>query len=286
MEQNKDRVVAMLLAFFLGGFGAHQFYLGRVGRGVLYFFFFWTAIPFFVAFVDFLMLAFMEKKKFDYKYNPHLFNRGQRQQPMRDSWNMNAARPATGPSYRQTATRKERKLNKYEKITQKVNNLRSEILEKIKTSDEYHSDIIEDIKPLVDKYIAQVSELIARDKKLESVLRNNPPEKINDAILELNQKLGETRNLMLQNEYKKAIEKHQKHKQTLKEFIEQREMINLRLDSTVMSLNEIKFDLIKMENLAADDQREKFFELFDEKSNDLSNYLEILKETYDESAWE
>jgi TM2 domain-containing membrane protein YozV len=30
----KSRLVALLLAIFLGGFGAHQFYLGKIGRGV------------------------------------------------------------------------------------------------------------------------------------------------------------------------------------------------------------------------------------------------------------
>ena len=28
---NKNRIVAALLAFFLGGFGAHKFYLGQIG---------------------------------------------------------------------------------------------------------------------------------------------------------------------------------------------------------------------------------------------------------------
>lgn len=32
----KDAVIAVLLAFFLGSFGAHHFYLGRNGLGVLY----------------------------------------------------------------------------------------------------------------------------------------------------------------------------------------------------------------------------------------------------------
>lgn len=41
----KDAVIAILLAFFLGSFGAHQFYLGRNGLGILYILFCWTFIP-------------------------------------------------------------------------------------------------------------------------------------------------------------------------------------------------------------------------------------------------
>jgi TM2 domain-containing membrane protein YozV len=41
----RDEVVGVLLAFFLGCFGIHHFYLGRVGLGVLYLLFCWTGIP-------------------------------------------------------------------------------------------------------------------------------------------------------------------------------------------------------------------------------------------------
>ena len=36
----KSRIAAALLAFFLGGFGVHKFYLGQVGLGILYLIFF------------------------------------------------------------------------------------------------------------------------------------------------------------------------------------------------------------------------------------------------------
>jgi len=41
----RDEVVGVLLALFLGCFGAHHFYLGRAGLGVLYLCFCWTGIP-------------------------------------------------------------------------------------------------------------------------------------------------------------------------------------------------------------------------------------------------
>jgi TM2 domain-containing membrane protein YozV len=41
----RDEVVGILLALFLGDFGAHHFYLRRTGLGILYLCFFWTGIP-------------------------------------------------------------------------------------------------------------------------------------------------------------------------------------------------------------------------------------------------
>ena len=48
----KDEVLGAVLAFLLGTFGAHQFYLGNNGLGILYAVFFWTGIPSICGFVE------------------------------------------------------------------------------------------------------------------------------------------------------------------------------------------------------------------------------------------
>ena len=64
----KSRVVAALLAFFLGGFGAHKFYLGSVGMGIVYLLFFWTFIPAIAAFFEFIILLSMSDETFAQKH--------------------------------------------------------------------------------------------------------------------------------------------------------------------------------------------------------------------------
>ena len=65
----KERSIAILLAFLLGGFGAHKFYLGKTNQGVLMLLFCWTLIPAFIAFFNFFGLIFMSELWFDLKYN-------------------------------------------------------------------------------------------------------------------------------------------------------------------------------------------------------------------------
>lgn len=48
----KDEVVGVLLALFLGTFGAHHFYLRRPGLGILYIVFSWTGVPTVIGFVE------------------------------------------------------------------------------------------------------------------------------------------------------------------------------------------------------------------------------------------
>ncbi|WP_446744691.1 NINE protein [Silvibacterium acidisoli] len=48
----KDEVVGVLFALFLGTFGAHHFYLRRTGLGILYCCFFWTGLPTLVSMIE------------------------------------------------------------------------------------------------------------------------------------------------------------------------------------------------------------------------------------------
>lgn len=64
----KSKIVAALLALFLGGIGVHKFYLGRIGAGIMYLIFCWTGIPAFIAFFDFIILLCTNDEKFSRKY--------------------------------------------------------------------------------------------------------------------------------------------------------------------------------------------------------------------------
>jgi len=69
VRPHKSRITAGMLALFLGGIGAHHFYLGQIGFGILYLLFFWTFIPAIVAFFEALVFFFQSDASFDAKYN-------------------------------------------------------------------------------------------------------------------------------------------------------------------------------------------------------------------------
>jgi hypothetical protein len=64
----RSRLVAALFALLLGGFGAHKFYLGQPGMGVLYLVFCWTFIPAVVALVEGIVLLTQSDEAFAAKY--------------------------------------------------------------------------------------------------------------------------------------------------------------------------------------------------------------------------
>lgn len=64
----KSKTAAAVLAFFLGGFGIHRFYLGQ-WWGIFYLLLFWTLIPGFVALVEFIVFLVTDPQKWDRKHN-------------------------------------------------------------------------------------------------------------------------------------------------------------------------------------------------------------------------
>ena len=64
----RSRIVAALFALLLGGFGAHKFYLGQPGMGVVYLLFCWTFIPVVVALVEGIVLLTQSDEQFAAKY--------------------------------------------------------------------------------------------------------------------------------------------------------------------------------------------------------------------------
>lgn len=64
----KNRLTTALLAFFLGAFGVHRFYLGNILLGFLYLLFFWTLIPAIISFIEFIIFICMSDEDFNKKY--------------------------------------------------------------------------------------------------------------------------------------------------------------------------------------------------------------------------
>ncbi|QKG57520.1 TM2 domain-containing protein [Hymenobacter sp. BRD128] len=60
--EGKSQLVAAILCFFLGGLGVHDFYLGRVGKGILQIFLSLIAIGFILVIIDFIRILIGTEK--------------------------------------------------------------------------------------------------------------------------------------------------------------------------------------------------------------------------------
>lgn len=63
LKEGKSLAVYLVLAFFGGGFGLHQFYNGKILKGFLYLLFAWTFIPGFLSIIDIIAVLILDNKK-------------------------------------------------------------------------------------------------------------------------------------------------------------------------------------------------------------------------------
>jgi len=68
IQCSKSKVTAGLLGIFLGAFGVHKFYLGRIGYGIVYVLFFWTYIPAILGLIEGITYLTMSEDAFCRKY--------------------------------------------------------------------------------------------------------------------------------------------------------------------------------------------------------------------------
>lgn len=67
--------MAVILALFLGGVGAHHYYLDNTKRGILYTVFCITLIPAIFSLVDIVILLSMSSDEFNVTYNKNFIAR-------------------------------------------------------------------------------------------------------------------------------------------------------------------------------------------------------------------
>lgn len=65
----KDKTTAGVLGILLGGLGAHKFYLGQTGAGIVYLLFCWTFIPAIIGLIEGISYLSMSQGQFDARHN-------------------------------------------------------------------------------------------------------------------------------------------------------------------------------------------------------------------------
>ena len=66
-----NKPALLLITFFLGGLGAHKFYLGKWVQGIFYLLFFWLWIPGLIALIEFIIYACTSSERLNEKYSTH-----------------------------------------------------------------------------------------------------------------------------------------------------------------------------------------------------------------------
>jgi len=170
-------------------------------------------------------------------------------------------------------TQPKEKPNIYSNYLEQVEEYKQLIFKQIKSSEFYNKQIVQEIKPLVEKYVKNATEMINREQKLQKMLSQISTLDIRKKITRFEERQAATDNTELKDQYFQSIEKCNEQIEYHKELSEQLEMVHLRLDDALLSLKQIKFDLIRMEALQTEDERRSVIADLETKSDELSEYL-------------
>lgn len=137
-----------------------------------------------------------------------------------------------------------------------------------------------EMKPQLEGYLSQVLLLAKTANELDTIIGEIPMEALKKDKASLTAKL-ETSKEGMRSEYEGSIKEIEKQEESFKALAEQREVIDLRLRSSVSQLQQLKMDLARAK--AADTEtdtgrRESALSSIRARSEELSRYIDDLKE--------
>jgi class 3 adenylate cyclase len=170
----------------------------------------------------------------------------------------------------------------YADIYAEASAARDEIVRAIKTDKAYAAEFGKDMIPTLDRYVGQVKLLTQSINEIDGIVASIPLVDLARDKEKLHAKMGSTETPALKTEYKRSIDEIERQEKASKELEDQRELLKLRLGSSVNSLKQLKIDMARMKALPEASEHEAL-ESIRRKAEAMAGYLDDLKIGYDES---
>ncbi|MBU3914872.1 2TM domain-containing protein [bacterium] len=167
----------------------------------------------------------------------------------------------------------------YNKILIESEKLIHAIIKQMKSSKNIKANKGNEIEELLNNYSKNVKQLIQRDAELVKTMSSISKSEIDHEMGQLTQKRESAKSDTLKVEYEKSIEQYANYKESYEELENQKEIIYLRITGALTSLKQLQLDLTNMEEIMLDGQEDSLKD-FIQKSEDLSNYVRVLKQSY------
>jgi len=145
--------------------------------------------------------------------------------------------------------------------------------------EDFAPEFKQEMQPQLKDYLGQVLLLAKTANELDGIIGDIPVEALKKDKAELKTKLDKA-SPSLRVEYEDSIREVETQEESFKALVEQRELIDLRLRSSVNQIQQLRLDLAKAK--AADKEREallpeSLISSVRSRSEELSNYIEDLK---------
>jgi hypothetical protein len=137
-----------------------------------------------------------------------------------------------------------------------------------------------ELEPTLNKYIDQIKDLMQKSTELDKLLSSSSLLDIEQELAGLKEKQTKTENAVLRNEYERSITQFEKHKKSIIDIVNRKEIISVRLSSSIALLNQIKLDTMRMKHAHAAGDNYSFKEL-QHKTDEIQEYLDNFQDEMD-----
>ena len=136
--------------------------------------------------------------------------------------------------------------------------------------------------PSLEEYVGQVRLLTQTVNEIDSIIDAIPMKDLAKDKAELKGKLEGTANSSLKTEYARSVEEIEKQEKSFQDLQDQREVLHLRLKSSVNSLKQMQLDMARY-RAQPDLAQSASLDQVRSRTGELSKYLEDLRKGYEEA---
>ena len=170
-------------------------------------------------------------------------------------------------------------IDEFGKLYKQTLVIKNRISLKISSSGILKEKIDSDIEELLEKHMKQIRLLVERNRDINALYDTSSVDEIEARLEKLKVQFHNAKNESLKSEYGKSIKQCEHHRNSFLELSNQKEILYLKLSSAVMSLKQLEVDMANMKEIITNEEYSSL-RTFEDKSNDLSNYVDNLKQSY------
>jgi hypothetical protein len=139
----------------------------------------------------------------------------------------------------------------------------------------------DDFLPVLDNYVEQIKMLDQKSRELDVIMKGIPVAELQRDLQSLQKQRADEESAKVIAEYDQSIEQIEKQRLSFSELKNEREILRLRLSSSLSQLKQMEIDLARMASISSDDDFASI-DLIKNKSDELSQYLDDLQQGYRE----
>jgi hypothetical protein len=162
-------------------------------------------------------------------------------------------------------------------LVREAQSIRDRLLRQLEEDKEIGKRMGSDVAELLSTYSDQLEKLVLRNDDFSKTVASLTESGLEREIQDYRAKVGGTEHPALRREYEKALEQSERHLKSVRELRHQKEIMDLRIQSSFGLLRQLELDFVRLKNAEFSGEVEGLASIRT-KSHEISDYLEGLEE--------